>query len=137
MRRSSAARIEKLEKLVRAADATLNHLRRQVFIRTLAIFWPPKDHDAFLAESRLKGFDQIRAPQELVEKVAEIIDSVSIEMTGMHYEDLPRPTAEELWWEVPGSGKCPGQTFPPPAGHDLSREKGKSMVSGMKQDLKI
>ena len=38
-----------------------------------------------------------------MEQALEIIDSVSVEMTGMHYQDLPKPTAEKLWWEVPGS----------------------------------
>jgi hypothetical protein len=103
MRSSSVKRIENLEKLVRAADATLNHLRRQVFIRTLAICWPPEDHGTFIAEGRLKGFDHIRAPPELVNKALAIIDSVSIEMTGMHYDDLPRPKTGELWWEAPNS----------------------------------
>ena len=103
MKHSSANRLARLEKLVRTAEATLVHLRRHVFLRTLAIFWPPEDHEDFLADALVRGFDEVRAPEELVTKVMRIIDSVSIEMTGIPYKDLPHSAKEEAWWESPGS----------------------------------
>ena len=102
MKRSSANRIAKLEKLVRSAESTLLHLRRRVFVRTLAIFWPPEDHEDFLAEAEVKGFDQVRAPEQLIARVMAIIDSVSVEMTGIPYKDLPQNESEECWWEISG-----------------------------------
>jgi len=88
MKRQWIKRLEKAEKEIAKAGAALKDLPQAILLRALETCLPLEDLDAIIARGNANPGESFSFPVHFLGDSAKVLDSISLELTGMPYGDL-------------------------------------------------